>query len=314
VVTRETVAAEAVAGGFTAIYQVLKTMEEAGRIRRGYFVAGLGGAQFATPAAVEMLREMRNPSDTPNTRVLAATDPANPYGAIVRWPPAAIIAGIPDPGSGVGEPSASRVPHPGSRSGPTRSAGARVVLVDGALTGYLRRGERELLLLAPTDEPRRSQVLREVARALRDLARRRGMLLAEIDGGDATAHPAAAIFVEQGFVRSAMGLQLRPEAQGLAPTGGTVIAAALGGDDTMAEQTRTNDNLVGTPAPDETETRETEQERVRFSNDRDQVREREGQTPPHARGYDEAVRGQQDEDMDPDSAEADVDRDDESGR
>ncbi len=266
VVTRETVAAGAVAGGFTAVYQVLKAMEEAGRIRRGYFVAGLGGAQFATPAAVDLLRATRQTPDTPRTQVLAATDPANPYGAIVRWP----VAGVRDPGSGIRteptnlEPSGSRIPnpgsripnpgsritspgsritspgsripHPASRMGPTRSAGARVVLVDGALAGSLRRGERELLLFAPAAEPRRTQVVREVARALRALASRRGMLLAEIDGSDATAHAAAAVFVEEGFVRSAMGLQLRPEALGPRPADGTAIAGAAPGDHAMAEQ------------------------------------------------------------------------------
>src|SRR6185436_13613062 len=72
-VTRETVASEAVTGGFSAIYQVLKAMEDAGRVRRGYFVAGLGAAQFAMPAALEMLRGMREPPDTPRTIALAAT-------------------------------------------------------------------------------------------------------------------------------------------------------------------------------------------------------------------------------------------------
>jgi ATP-dependent Lhr-like helicase len=233
VVTRETVAAEAVTGGFTTVYQVLKAMEEAGRIRRGYFVAGLGGAQFAAPAVVDLLRAMRETPERPHVQVLAATDPANPYGAIVRWPPWGAIAGIRDPGSGIRsrirsestnlEPSGSGIPDSRSRAGPTRTAGARVILVDGALAGYLRRGERELLLFAPAAEPRRSQIVREVARALRDLARRRGMLLAEIDGGDATAHPAATLFVEEGFVRTAMGLQLRPlrpEALGLGPASG----------------------------------------------------------------------------------------------
>ena len=287
VVTRETVAAEAVAGGFTTVYQVLKAMEEAGRIRRGYFVAGLGGAQFAAPAAVDLLRAMRETPEIPRAQVLAATDPANPHGAIVRWPRGATVAG------------------------PTRTAGARVILVDGALAGYLRRGERELLLFAPAAEPRRSQMMREIARALRDLARRRGMLLAEIDGGDATTHPAATIFVEEGFVRSAMGLQLRPEARGMRPATGTVIAEPAPGDTPMAEQPRTDDDLVQTPDPDET--RETEHERVRVSNDRDRARERAGHTPPHARGYDEAVLEKRNEDTDPDRAESDVDRDDPAG-
>jgi ATP-dependent Lhr-like helicase len=135
---------------------------------------------------------MRERPDAAHAHVLAATDPANPYGSIVRWPPA------PKASSG------------SSAGGPTRSAGARVVLVDGALAAYLRRGERELLLFAPPDEPRRSQVTREVARAIRELVRTHGMLLAEIDGHDASAHAAADAFVQLGFARTAMGLQLRP--------------------------------------------------------------------------------------------------------
>lgn len=200
----------------------------------------------------------------------------------------------------------------GAGRGPTRSAGARVVLVDGFLAGYLRRGERDLLLFLPDAEPRRSQATREVARVLRRLALgreegRRGMLLAEIDGGDATAHSAAAVFVEEGFVRTGMGLQLRP---------GIAIAGSRDGGGSMAEQPRTNEN-VESPAPDET--RDTERERVRSSNDRDQAQERAGEAAPHNRGYDEAVRGgveegvePLEEDVDPDSAAADVDRDDTS--
>ena len=253
-------------------------------------MAGLGGAQFAAPAAVELLRSMREMPDAPRTHVLAATDPANPYGAIVRWPQNA----PPD------DETAGR--------GPTRSAGARVVLVDGELAGYLRRGERELLLFSSDAEPRHAQVTREVARALRRLMGTRGMLLAEIDGSDATAHPAAAVFIDEGFARTAMGLQLRPEARGLGPADGIAVAETASGGDAMADEPRTTDDLVDTPGPDET--RETEQERVRSSNDRDQARERAGQTPPHARGYDEAVRGESVEDIDPDSAASDVDRDD----
>ena len=198
VVTRETVAAGAVAGGFPVVYQVLKAMEDAGRIRRGYFVAGLGGAQFATPAAVDRLRALRDPPETPRSHVLAATDPANPYGAIVRWP------------------SVSSTDETPGR-GPTRSVGARVVIVDGALAGYLRRSERELLLWLPDAEPTRTQVAREVACALRRLAARRGMLLEQIDGREAGTHPAAAVFTESGFGRTTMGLQLRPEIRGDAP-------------------------------------------------------------------------------------------------
>jgi ATP-dependent Lhr-like helicase len=216
VVTRETVAAEAVAGGFSAVYEVLKAMEDAGRVRRGYFVAGLGAAQFAMPAALDLLRSMRDPPETPRTLVVAATDPANPYGAIVKWPEI-----------GVESKDASRAGTHGSTGehgdasrdvgrGPTRSVGARVVLVDGAAAGYLRRGERELLLFMPAAEPQRSRVVREVARMLLHLAvsreaGRRGMLISEINGELATSHPAARLFVAEGFVVSAMGLQARTE-------------------------------------------------------------------------------------------------------
>ena len=91
VLTREAVAAEAVAGGFSAVYPVLRAMEEAGRIRRGYFVDGLGAAQFAQAGALDRLRAVREPagasgSAEPRIHLLAAADPANPYGAALAWP------------------------------------------------------------------------------------------------------------------------------------------------------------------------------------------------------------------------------------
>ena len=301
IVTRETVASEAVAGGFPAVYQVLKAMEEAGRIRRGYFVAGLGAAQFAMPAALDLLRSMREVPETPRTVALAATDPANPYGAIVKWPETAHTI--------------------------TRSVGARVILVNGALAGYLRRGERELILFLPEAEPQRSQFAREVARMLLHLAvareeSRRGMLLAEINGEPAVAHAASRVFIQEGFVATAMGLQarVRPGARGLGPDDrGIYIAAPHRGGTPMAEPRRTDEELVDNRLPGETtqnsspeETRETEQERIRSSNDRDQAMERAGESSRHNRGYDEAVRGKEEnvEDVDPDSAESDIDRDD----
>jgi len=236
VVTREAVSAEAVAGGFSPVYQVLKAMEEAGRVRRGYFVAGLGAAQFAMPAAVDLLRAMRDAPETSHTVALAATDPANPYGAVLKW---------------------SRLPDEAGAGGPTRSAGARVVLVDGLLAAYLRRGERELLLFAPDAEPRRSQVIREVARMLRHLAvarepGQRGMLVAEINGEDGAAHPAAPLFVQEGFALTALGLQLRPDR-------GIGIAELPSGGNPMTEQPRADEKLVDNP--DQDETRDTEQDR-----------------------------------------------------
>jgi hypothetical protein len=178
------------------------------------------------------------------------------------------------------------------------------VLVDGQAAAYLRRGERELLLFLPEAEPRRSQVTREVARMLLHLAAareegRRGMLLAEINGEAATAHPAARLFIEEGFAATAMGLQARVS-RPPASAGIRVAGSNPGGHRPMADTTRT-------PG-----TREEEQERVRSSNDEDQALEREGIESEHNRGYDNAARGASDEgeDIDPDSAEADVDRDD----
>ena len=310
VITRETVAAESIAGGFSAVYQVLKAMEEAGRIRRGYFVAGLGAAQFAMPAALDLLRSMRDVPDEPHTVVVAATDPANPYGASIKWPELA-------------EATASG-------RGPTRAAGALVILVDGHAAAYLRRGERELLLFLPEAEPSRSRMGREVARMLLHLAAtregRRGMLIGEINGTPATVHPAARLFIEEGFAATAMGIQarterLRPRGYGSldlpGPTGAGLHAAGIGiaatgdGGGRMAEprHNKSEETLENT-RPRTNEDSESEHDRVRSTNDQDQEMEREGVETKRNRGYDAAVRGEDLGDLDPDSAESEVDRDD----
>jgi ATP-dependent Lhr-like helicase len=122
VLTREAVRGEGHPGGFAGVYPVLRAMEESGRCRRGYFVAGLGGAQFALPGAVDRLRsDRRDRSDTP--LVLAATDPANAYGLSLPWPV----------------------------NGPRRVAGSYVVLLDGGATLYVERGAKGLLALRPLD-------------------------------------------------------------------------------------------------------------------------------------------------------------------
>jgi len=314
VVTRETVAAESIAGGFSAVYQVLKAMEESGRVRRGYFVAGLGAAQFALAPALELLRAMRDLPETPRTVVLAATDPANPYGAIVKWPD--VRARAED--APASRDRAGSTNGAGTGRGPTRTAGALVMLVDGAAAGYLRRGERELLLFAPETEPGRTRVTREVARLLARLSARRGMLISEINGEPAQMHALAGVFVEEGFVAGAMGLQARPAPSGAASprerrfgsldATGIGIAATQYRGEAMAEQNREASVVAANPRPNET--RDGERERVRESNDRDQQLEREGIVSPQNRGYDEAVRGEDLGDVDPDSAASDVDRDD----
>ncbi len=113
VLTRAAVLAEGIPGGFSAVYGELRMMEEAGRCQRGYFVEGLGGAQFAAPTAVERLRDVRDADPDAPAIVLSAIDPANPYGAALPWPAA---AAAPGPGGG-------RVGGAGRRAaGPLRRA------------------------------------------------------------------------------------------------------------------------------------------------------------------------------------------------
>jgi ATP-dependent Lhr-like helicase len=122
---------------------VLKALEEAGRIRRGYFVRGLGGLQFADPGALDRLRARRERDpEAPLATVLAAADPANPYGAALAWPR-------------TGEARLAR------------AAGPHVVLVEGAVAAVVARGGREVTPLLPDEEPLRSQVAAAAAQALR---------------------------------------------------------------------------------------------------------------------------------------------------
>jgi ATP-dependent Lhr-like helicase len=186
VVTREAPALENVSGGFSAVYPVLKAMEDAGRIRRGYFVAGLGATQFASGGAIDLLRSLRDEPEGPETVLLAATDPANPYGAIVPWPESAGML--------------------------SRSVGARVILVNGLMAAYLSRGEKQLYGFLPEDEPNRGVVARAVAVALATLVRdgiRRALLITEINDEPAARSPLAPFLVEQGFAATGMGYQLR---------------------------------------------------------------------------------------------------------
>ena len=195
VVTREVTSVEQIPGGFSAVYPVMRRMEETGRVRRGYFVAGLGAAQFAQPGAIDLLRAAREPAEAPLVVTLAATDPANPYGSLLPW-----------------VPSSSGDPAPGIRA--SRSAGARVVLVDGRLTAWIARGDRAMLVSLPPDDPDRTQVGRALAQELISLAHRapegsRGWLIEEINGTPAAQDPAAAWLIAAGFAATAMGLQLR---------------------------------------------------------------------------------------------------------
>jgi ATP-dependent Lhr-like helicase len=204
VVTREAMSIEQVPGGFSAVYDVLKVLEERGRVRRGYFVAGLGAAQFAIPAAVDLLRAFRDEPETPQTVSLSATDPANPYGAILRWP-AVEAAGS---GSGAAE-----------RRAPTRSVGAGVILVNGLLAAYIGRADRHFRVFLPEEEPARSMVASGIATALHRLATggsdRAGMLISEIDDIAAARHPMAPYLRRAGFHERPTGFQAAPPKDGV---------------------------------------------------------------------------------------------------
>jgi ATP-dependent helicase Lhr and Lhr-like helicase len=189
VVTREAPALENVFGGFSAVYPILKAMEDAGRIRRGYFVAGLGATQFASGGALDLLRGLREEPEKPETVMLSATDPANPYGAIVGWPE--------------------------SKGMLSRSVGAEVILVNGLLACYVSRGEKQFSVFLPEDEPVRSIVAREIARTLASLVldgHRRALLVSEINEEPAAKSPLAPFLAEAGFVATAMGMQIRQAA------------------------------------------------------------------------------------------------------
>ena len=194
VVTRDVAAAEGITGGFSAVYDVLKALEDAGRIRRGYFAGGVGATQFALPAALDLLRSLRELPDEAEVVALAATDPANPYGTILQWPQS-------------GESEARRT---------TRSVGSMVILVNGLLGAYISRGARQLQVFLPEDEPVRSTVARGVAARLAALARQGAMLIEEVSGIPAAEHPIAPFLSAAGFTPSAMGYMMR-RAAGAAP-------------------------------------------------------------------------------------------------
>ncbi len=193
VLTREAVAGEAVEGGFSSVYPVLRMLEEGGRIRRGYFVDGLGAAQFALPGAVDRLRSMRDlPGEMAADRgrvvhLLAAADPANPYGAALPWP----RRGDDD------------------RRPLQRSAGAYVALVDGEAALYLERGGASLATLPAADDP---TVLDAALRALGALVadgRTRELVITRVDGESVATSPRREALLAAGFAAGYHGLVLR---------------------------------------------------------------------------------------------------------
>ncbi|WP_431805587.1 ATP-dependent helicase [Microbacterium paraoxydans] len=186
VVTRGAVQAEGVPGGFAQAYRVLAGFEEAGHCRRGYVIEKLGAAQFAASATVDRLRTYAGLADPPpRTAVtLAATDPANPYGAALAWP------------------KLDGVSHR-----PGRKAGGLVVLVDGALVLSLERGGRTVLCF--TDDP---EVLRAATADLAATARTRRLdtlTVEKVNGEGVYGTELAVALQEAGFVQTPRGFTLR---------------------------------------------------------------------------------------------------------
>ena len=190
IVTREAAALENLPGGFSAIYPVFRAMEEAGKVRRGYFVAGLGGAQFAFAGAVDKLRAAGSADRraAQGALVLSAVDPANPYGWLLPWPES------PGAGDGPGGSPARRLP------------GASVVLVAGEPVLYLDASGRRAVTFAGADD---RDALTTAVRALdRIAAQKKGKTLRieSIDGEPARASPRAEAFLAAGYYTDPRGL------------------------------------------------------------------------------------------------------------
>ncbi|HEY7599785.1 MAG TPA: hypothetical protein VH741_07660, partial [Candidatus Limnocylindrales bacterium] len=191
VVTRDSVAAESLPGGFSAVYPVLREMEERGRVRRGYFVEGLGGAQFCQPAALDRLRAERSDAAgdrrAAETLLLAASDPANPFGATLAWPRWS---------------DEDRRPL-------ARAAGAYVVLVGGEPALYLERGGKSLQTLpAFADADVAATALSALRQLLAD-GRVRAVAIERVDGAPVGESPHAAALAAAGFQRAYRGWLLR---------------------------------------------------------------------------------------------------------
>ena len=188
IVTRDGVRAEGIPGGYGAVYAELRALETLGLCRRGYFVEGLGGAQFALGGAVERLRELRDRPEEPVTGVLAAADPAQPYGAVLPWPKRA-----------------------GARA--ARVAGAHVVLLDGEAALFVERGGRSLVPLRDPDDawlrPALAALVAHVRRGQSSGGARR-LAVERFDGEPVADSEAMALLVEAGFLAGPRRAVLRP--------------------------------------------------------------------------------------------------------
>jgi ATP-dependent Lhr-like helicase len=184
VITRDAVRAEGIPGGYGAVYGELRALETLGLCRRGYFVEGLGGAQFALGGAVERLRELREPDDDAPAFVLAAADPAQPYGAALPWPK-----------------------RENTRA--ARVAGAHVVLLGGEAVLYVERGGRSLVPLREPDESWLRPALEALVVYVRSGGAKR-LAVERFDGEPVTESDAMPLLVEAGFLVGPRRAVLRP--------------------------------------------------------------------------------------------------------
>ncbi|MBD8607769.1 ATP-dependent helicase [Aeromicrobium sp. CFBP 8757] len=190
VVTRGSVMAEQTPGGFAAIYRVLRELEQSGSVLRGYYIETLGAAQFGAPATVDRMRAFVLEDDRPTDAAavtLAATDPANPYGAALPWPD-------------------RPVDEASTRHRPARKAGSLVVLHDGHLVLYLERGGKKALVF--DDDPAR---LEAAGRSLATLVRARRMSRLTVetaDGRPVASSPLGAALLEAGFEQTIKGVRI----------------------------------------------------------------------------------------------------------
>ena len=185
IVTRDGVRGEGIPGGYGAVYGELRDLETLGVCRRGYFVEGLGGAQFALPGAVERLRELRQKEgEEPEPLVLAAADPAQPYGAALPWPKRA-----------------------GARA--ARVAGAHVVLLGGEPALFVERGGRSLVPLRDPDDDWLRVAFEALVRQVKTGGVRR-LAVERFDGEPVTESPVLPLLVELGFLAGPRRAVLRP--------------------------------------------------------------------------------------------------------
>jgi ATP-dependent Lhr-like helicase len=211
IVSREAVAAEDLTGGFAAVYPILKSMEEAGRVRRGYFVEGLGGLQFAYGGAIERLRAQHDQAERlgaapAEALLLAAVDPANPFGTLLPWP-------SPTPNTAA---AAGETPSDASTRKLRRVPNSHVVLAGGDLLFYLEANGHHIVTFCPLWQagalhPAAMPALRRLARQAK---RGRSLHLRGIDGVPTLQHPKVSLLVAAGGVLSFDGITIEAFAHG----------------------------------------------------------------------------------------------------